>query len=544
MTDDPVAFEVLGDLRAIRADTELELGPAKQRAVLAVLLLNAGRPVAVAQIVDAVWGEEPPENGANVVQKYMAGLRRILDPSHAPRTPGELLPLSSGGYTLRIEPDAVDALRFEAGLVQASALRKSGQFTEAAALLREVLALWRGEALAGLSGAVFEAARLRLSEARATAWEKWAEIELARGNHTGVMPDLVRLVEQFPLREGLRSHLMVALHQGGRQAEALAVFRDAREYFLDEFGVEPGEMLQETHRRILRGERLYTEPVDPWASSSEPESPSAAGEAAYVPPISPPPFAGAAAYVPPYVPPDPTVQTPPPHWGNTTPLPLRVSKGFPVGQVIVASLLPILLCSIGSWIYFVYAGIYRRDRRQFVAAAVYLVLFIVACVIMGIDPSPVNSKDTTPLENVAICMWLTIAVVAAVHGGVLASHPGDSPLARTLRAQARMFAAYNPAQALHMGVGRPDLSRSYDDGGLIDINHAPSHVLTQLPGITPQTAQAITIGRFARPYLQPEEMIVRGFVTSKMLHRMASWVICLPPQTAPAWHDASPPPRY
>ena len=88
----PLRFEVLGPLRAVRGDTELDLGPAKQRAVLAVLLLEAGRVVPTPRIVDAVWGDEPPENGANVVQKYVAGLRRVLDPDRSPRTPGALLP--------------------------------------------------------------------------------------------------------------------------------------------------------------------------------------------------------------------------------------------------------------------------------------------------------------------------------------------------------------------------------------------------------------------------------------------------------------------
>jgi DNA-binding SARP family transcriptional activator len=568
VTDDPVQFQILGDLRAVRADATLELGPAKQRAVLAVLLLNAGRPVPVTQIVDAVWGEEPPENGANVVQKYVAGLRRILDPSHAPRTPGELLPLTSAGYTLRIEPAAVDALRFEAGMAQASALRKSGQFPEAAAELREALALWHGEALAGLSGPVFDAARTRLTEARATAWEKWAEIELARGNHTGVMPDLARLVEQFPLREGLRSHLMVALHQGGRQAEALAVFRDAREYYLEEFGVEPGEMLQEIHRKILRGEQFYTEPVDPWAgheaaapTSPAPASPGPVGYvSSYVPPdrtvATPPPSSwGPQSYSPQWDAsppswekpswenPPPSWESAPPAWESQVPLPPRVPRGFPVGEVIFAALVPILICSVGSWIYFVYAGAYRRDRRQFLFAAGYLALFVISCIVFSFDPSPPDSDQNSTIGDISVTMWFAIALSAAVHGAFIAAHPGDSPRARGLRGQARLFAAYNPEQAVRLAVGRPDLTRWYDDGGMIDLNNAPSHVLSQLRGITPDLAQRIAMGRAERPYSQPEELVFRGFLTSKKLHRIASWLICLPPQptpTATQWGAAHP----
>nr|BFE76075.1 hypothetical protein GCM10020092_093760 [Actinoplanes digitatis] len=388
VTDAPASlalrFEILGEVRALRGDERLDLGPAKQRAVLAVLLLDAGRPVPTHQIVDAVWGDGPPENGANVVQKYVAGLRRVLEPDRSPRTPGELIALTDGGYVLRTDPGTLDAERFQSGLARASAQRRAGQLAEAAETLREAVALWQGEALAGLPGPVFEAARNRLTDARATAWEKWADIELARGNHTGLMPDLVRLVEQFPLREGLRAQLMIALHQGGRQAEALAVFRDARAYFLDEFGVEPGERMQETHRRILRGEPFYSEPVDPWAASDD--IPAPRGPVGVTPPAAPIASGSLAvppsAYVQQYVPPDPTEIVPAPAspvhpplspWGVGAPPPPPAyavpRRRFPVGEVIFAALTPLVVCSFGSWIYFVYAGARRRDRRQYLVAA-------------------------------------------------------------------------------------------------------------------------------------------------------------------------------
>src|SRR5262249_21122582 len=99
------AFEILGPLRARRGDEDLELGPGKQRAVLAVLLVNANRPVASTQIVDAVWRDDPPENGANVVQKYVAGLRRILEPDRSRRAPGRVIALTDAGYVLSVEED-------------------------------------------------------------------------------------------------------------------------------------------------------------------------------------------------------------------------------------------------------------------------------------------------------------------------------------------------------------------------------------------------------------------------------------------------------
>ncbi|MEK8109238.1 helix-turn-helix domain-containing protein [Micromonospora sp. M12] len=119
-------FEILGPQRAWHSDREIDLGPGKQRAVLSVLLLSAGRPVSTGQIVEAVWPEEPPANGPNVVQKYVAGLRRVLEPDRSPRTPGQVLSLTDAGYQLRVEPDALDAFRFERAIHRARQQRAEG----------------------------------------------------------------------------------------------------------------------------------------------------------------------------------------------------------------------------------------------------------------------------------------------------------------------------------------------------------------------------------------------------------------------------------
>jgi DNA-binding SARP family transcriptional activator len=552
-SDPALRFEILGDLRALRGDEPVDLGPAKQRAVLAVLLLHAGRPVPTHQIVDAVWGDEPPENGANVVQKYVAGLRRVLEPQRSPRSPGELIALTNGGYVLRVEPDALDADRFQAGLAQASAERRAGRLAEAADSLRRALAHWQGEALPGLTGPVFDSARNRLTEARATAWEKWADIELARGNHTGLMPDLVRLVEQFPLREGLRAQLMIALHQGGRQAEALAAFRDARAYFLEEFGVEPGERMQETHKRILRGEPFYSEPVDPWADSDDIPAPRASPENAQpASPAAAPPH----THVQQYVPPDVTAVVPehrpasiPRAWNFAPPSPpayVAAQKRIPVGEVVAAALLPILICSFGSWIYFVYAGIRRGDRRQFLVALGYAGLFVAGVVIASLNPSSPESPDLNPTEWIAFALFAGIAVGSAVHGAVLASHPGDGPNSRNLRDQARQFATFDPVRARGLGIGRPDLLRAFDDGGLVDVNHVPGHELARLPGVSSEQAHGIVIERLNRgPYGRPEDLVLRGVLPMRTVNRLSGKLICLPPAptgTPPSgWSSPVPP---
>ena len=535
----PLKFEILGEVRVLRGGEPVDLGPAKQRAVLAVLLLQAGKPVPTHQIVDAVWGDEPPENGANVVQKYVAGLRRVLDPDRAPRTPGELLALTGGGYVLRTADGTVDADDFHAATARAAAERAAGRLAEATDTLRAALALWRGPALSGLTGPVFEAARTRLAEAHATAWEKWADVELARGRDTTLIPDLSRLVQQFPLREGLRAQLMIALHQGGRQAEALAAFRDAREYFLEEFGVEPGERMQETHRKILRGEGFYAEPVDPWAASDP------AG-AASSPPTSP------AAYPPPVIPVQPYSPPLGPYLPSGPFIPQQLfappARKRSVVEMIFAGVTPILLCSIGNWVYFAYAGFRRHDKRQFIVAGVYAAVFIIG-VIVGffVDPSPLDSDESTNAEAVGFALILLPPFVAALHGMILASQPSDRAHDAMLREQARQFAALDPARARLAGVGRPGMQRAFSDGDLVDLNHATGPELSWLPGITPEIADRILRSRYEHgPFHRPGDLIIRGLVPAKTANRLGPRLICVPTDlfAPPALPYQAPPASY
>jgi DNA-binding SARP family transcriptional activator len=527
-----VRFEILGEVRALRAADVVDLGPAKQRAVLAVLLLQPGRPVPTHQIVDAVWGDEPPENGANVVQKYVAGLRRVLDPDRAPRTPGELLALTGSGYVLRTAETSVDAEEFQTELARADTHRRAGRAAEASQALRRALALWRGEALAGLTGPVFEAARTRLTEARATAWEKWSEIEVSLGHHTAVIPDLSRLIEEFPLREGLRAQLMIALHQAGRQAEALATFRDARSYFLDEFGAEPGERMQEAHRKILRGEPFYTEPVDPWAGTADPLSsltPTGGGGVAYAPPL-----AYAAPPVPyPVLPMQAAPSSPAPPGDPFVAMLGTAQKGgrFPLGEMLFAILTPLLSLCFGTWVYFVYAGTKHHDRRQYVVAAVYAVLMVVGFTLaFVVDPSPVDSDVYTTAENVGFPLFLIPPLISAAHGALVAVHLGAARGDWLRRDSARQLAAFDPARARQMGIGRPGQLRGYSDGGLVDVNHAAAAEMAVLPGVGPEMAYRIVQDRHHRgPFQTADDLVGRGLVTARQMARIAPRLVCIAP---------------
>lgn len=157
-------FELLGPVRAFRGDDPVDLGPLVQRAVLAVLLLHADRPVPVQEIVAALWNGDPPENGVDVVQRCIGGLRRALDPART-----SLLTFTNEGYVLRVGENTLDTGLFRAALEQARAEHQTGDIGTGTDDIRRHLSLWQGEPMAGLTGRVFDSARARLNEERATA---------------------------------------------------------------------------------------------------------------------------------------------------------------------------------------------------------------------------------------------------------------------------------------------------------------------------------------------------------------------------------------
>jgi DNA-binding winged helix-turn-helix (wHTH) protein len=157
-------FEILGPVRAFRGAEPVDLGPPNQQAVLALLLLHAGEPVPVQRMVTALWGGDPPENGIDVVQRYLGALRRTLDPQRT-----SLIAFTPGGYVLRAGELAVDAEKFRAAVARARTAHQTGNIAEATGEIGLALDLWRDEPLTGLSGPVFDSARARLKAERATA---------------------------------------------------------------------------------------------------------------------------------------------------------------------------------------------------------------------------------------------------------------------------------------------------------------------------------------------------------------------------------------
>ncbi|MGI5285639.1 BTAD domain-containing putative transcriptional regulator [Nonomuraea polychroma] len=241
-------FGILGPLVVRSSDGEaVEVGGPRPRAVLALLLLDAGRTVSVERLIDGQYGDDPPAGAANAVQAQISRLRR--------RLPAGLIEFHGAGYRLAVAREDVDAHRFERLVREGRRLLTSGLFAGAAALLRDALDLWRGPALADVPDAPFAAAQARrLEELRLAAVEDLMEAELALPEASPVGA-LRELVTAHPLRERARGLLMRALLAAGRQAEALAVYDDTRRLLADELGADPSPELAALHLEILRGQR-------------------------------------------------------------------------------------------------------------------------------------------------------------------------------------------------------------------------------------------------------------------------------------------------
>jgi DNA-binding SARP family transcriptional activator len=243
-----VEFQTLGPVELVVAGQRLDLGPARQRAVLTVLLVDAGRMVPVETLVDRVWGDRPPQQVRNVIYTYVTRLRRILE--HAVDRGGQAALLRrQGGYMLDVEPARVDLHRFRA-VVRPAASDPGGDEDRATAL-REALDLWRGPPLAGVPGDWAARVRASLEQQRVAALSEWSEVVLRLGRPAVVIEELQQRLTEYPLAEPLIASVMQALYDNGRQAEALARYAEARHQIAEELGVEPGEQLRRVYEAIL-----------------------------------------------------------------------------------------------------------------------------------------------------------------------------------------------------------------------------------------------------------------------------------------------------
>jgi len=238
-------FRILGPLEVVDEGTAVVLGGQKQRALLAILLINAGEVVSTDRLLDELWGERPPRTAREALQNMVSQLRKVLPPS--------VLVTRAPGYKLELEDAQLDSRHFEQ-LVADAASRDARSRSQ---LLREALAIWRGAPLAEFAFESFAQDEIRrLEELRLRVVEARIDADLELGGGPELVSELETLVRQWPLRERLRWQLMLTLYRSGRQAEALGAYHDARRVLVDELGIEPSPALQTLYRSMLRQEPL------------------------------------------------------------------------------------------------------------------------------------------------------------------------------------------------------------------------------------------------------------------------------------------------
>ncbi|WP_344394278.1 AfsR/SARP family transcriptional regulator [Actinomadura alba] len=232
-------------------DRHLHLKSPRQQVVLASLLLNPNRMVPVESLIKAVWDDRPPDGARHQIQNCAWMLRRRL------RDIGvrdiEIVGYPAG-YAMHIDESRLDATVFDRQVAEAQDLVGAGEVGPAAQRLRSALSLWQGPPLSGVPGRIMQREAAHLTERRLSAQEDWIDLEMEIGRSGQVTAELYRLVDDQPFRERLRAQLMLALHRSGRTAEALAAYRQTRQTFVDELGLEPSPVLKGLEQAILRSD--------------------------------------------------------------------------------------------------------------------------------------------------------------------------------------------------------------------------------------------------------------------------------------------------
>jgi len=251
-------LRLLGPVEAYARGRRLDLGPRRDRFVLAVLALEVNQPVPLDRLVELNWPESPPRTAANAVMVSVSRLRTTLADAGLGRDDVELVRQGTG-YLLRTDPSLVDAHRFEALLSQ---VRSASTDDDKLALLEQALGLWAGPALDGTAPVPTRERLCRsLEEARLTAAEDRFDIQLRLGRHAEVLGELSRLVDANPLRERLTGQWMLGLYRCGRAGEALAAYRSVRDLLAAELGLDPGPALRALELAILRGDPAIAAPA-------------------------------------------------------------------------------------------------------------------------------------------------------------------------------------------------------------------------------------------------------------------------------------------
>lgn len=249
-----IDFAILGPVEVRSGDRRIDVGGDRQRRILAAMLLSLGRTLQVPYLIEVAWGDDPPETARQQIHNGIWRLRRALALCDVP----PVLRKEAHGYRLGADSDRLDLARFSDGVTAGHRLARLGRQRQAATLLHRALSLWRGPAIAGLAHGPLAREAVRLEEMRLNAIEMYWESTLASGGERERLPELIALVEQYPLRERLPSLLMLALYRLGRQAEALGVYRRTAAALGDELGVDPGPELRHRYKAILHSDPALT----------------------------------------------------------------------------------------------------------------------------------------------------------------------------------------------------------------------------------------------------------------------------------------------
>ena len=403
-------MQLLGPVRCWDGTDEVDLGSVRQKAVFAVLALAPGQVVPVSRIVRAVWGDAPPVNGVNVVQKYVAALRRRVEPDRPARSPGRVITFSDAGYRLVADPDAVDAVVFDRRVRGAAEALRTGRPAQASAEAGAALAAWEGEALLGIPGPWFAANRDRLADVRVRALETWAAGQLAVGHPEVAVAELQELVDAQPLRERSCELLIVALHRSGRTAEALEVYRCLRRRLVEQTGLEPSPALRALQQQLL-------------ASDVAPQRPAQPG---------------------------PT---------RPMPTPPRRSRVTGAGRTVLnllATAVPLVTFGIATWPVIGLFAVVRRSVTLALAAAGYLMLSVAAFLLLGRDHPSELAADLGTVTA------LVLAFGGSLHTAALAFRLGRRSAVPTVAASGGPAPTpdYAPAAGRTNGVTAAGLPQS------------------------------------------------------------------------------------
>ncbi len=283
-------YDILGPLQVLDDGRPVVLGRPKQRAVLAILLLQAGRVVSLDRLVEELWGRQAPPQALASVQAYVSHLRRLLEPQRPPGAPATVIVNQAPGYRLVVPHDDLDAARFETLAAEGHRWLQAGEPATAAETLSSALQLWRGPLLADFADAPFVSTeRARLDNLRLTVLEDRLSADLAIGRHALITAELEQLTAEHPFRERLQGLRMTALYRCGRQAEALQSYQRFRTLLLEELGLDPSPALRDLEGGILRQAAQLDWTAATGGDTGEPEPAVAGAPATPVPQAPAPP---------------------------------------------------------------------------------------------------------------------------------------------------------------------------------------------------------------------------------------------------------------